>query len=200
MVDDHPVVRSGLLAVLQTSSAVEVVGEAATGEEAIALSTRLSPDVVLCDLRLGDGIDGIDTTKALQLLDDKPAVIMLTTFDRDAEVIGAIEAGAVGYLLKDVPPQTIIDAIIRAAAGETVFTTEISARVLDSIRNPLPKLTAREVEVLNLLASGHTNKEISSALFVSEATVKSHLVHIFTKLSVESRSRAISVAQEKGLL
>lgn len=200
LIDDHPVVRSGLLAVLQTSSAVEVVGEAATGEEAIALSTELSPDVVLCDLRLGDGIDGIETTKALQLLDNKPAVIMLTTFDRDAEVIGAIEAGAVGYLLKDVPPQTIIDAITRAAKGELVLTPEISERVLDSIRNPLPKLTAREVEVLNLLASGQTNKEISSALFVSEATVKSHLVHIFTKLGVESRSRAISVAQEKGLL
>ncbi|HUH53639.1 MAG TPA: response regulator transcription factor [Microbacteriaceae bacterium] len=200
LIDDHPVVRSGLLAVLQTSSAVVVVGEAATGEEAIALSTELSPDVVLCDLRLGDGIDGIETTKALQLLDNKPAVIMLTTFDRDAEVIGAIEAGAVGYLLKDVPPQTIIDAITRAAKGELVLTPEISERVLDSIRNPLPKLTAREVEVLNLLASGQTNKEISSALFVSEATVKSHLVHIFTKLGVESRSRAISVAQEKGLL
>lgn len=200
LVDDHPVVRSGLRAVLETADAVRVVGEAATGEEAITLATHMHPDVVLCDLRLGAGIDGIRTTAALRALSPAPAVLILTTFDRDAEILGAIEAGAAGYLLKDVDPEVIIDGIVRAAAGDTVLTPDLASRVLRGMRKPLPKLTEREVEVLRLLAKGSTNKEIAQVLFVSEATVKSHLVHIFTKLEVDSRSRAIHVAQETGLI
>ena len=200
LVDDHPVVRSGLRAVLDSGEAVRIVGEAATGEEAIALAGHLRPDVVLCDLRLGKGIDGIETTAALRALDPAPAVLILTTFDRDAEILGAIEAGAAGYLLKDVAPDVIIDGIQRAAAGDMVLAPDLASRVLRGMRNPLPKLTAREIDVLKLLATGSTNKEISRALFVTEATVKSHLNHIFTKLDVDSRSRAVHRAQETGLI
>ncbi|SJN37982.1 Two-component system, regulatory protein [Microbacterium esteraromaticum] len=200
LVDDHPVVRSGLRAVIDTGDTVQVIGEAATGEEAITLAEHLHPDVVLCDLRLGDGIDGIQTTLALRALDPAPAVLILTTFDRDAEILGAIEAGAAGYLLKDVAPEVIVDGIRRAAAGDVFLAPDLASRVLRGMRNPLPKLTERELEVLRLLAKGAANKEIARTLFVTEATVKSHLAHIFTKLDVDSRSRAIHLAQETGLI
>jgi len=200
LVDDHPVVRSGLRAVLDTGDDVTVVGEAATGEEAITLASHLHPDVVLCDLRLGEGIDGIQTTAALRALDAAPAVLILTTFDRDAEILGAIEAGAAGYLRKDVAPEVIAEGVRRAAAGDVVLAPELATRVLKGMRSPRPKLTDREIEVLRLLAKGSTNREIARALFVTEATVKTHLTHIFTKLDVDSRSRAIHVAQETGLI
>ncbi|MGO3661565.1 response regulator [Microbacterium gubbeenense] len=200
LVDDHPVVRSGLRAVLDSAPELSVIGEAATGEEAIALASHLRPDVVLCDLRLGDGIDGIQATSAIRALDAPPAVLILTTFDRDAEILGAIEAGAAGYLLKDVDPDVIIDGIQRAAAGDVVLAPDLASRVLRGIRSPLPKLTDREIEVLRLLSTGATNREIARALFVTEATVKTHLVHIFTKLGVDTRSRAIHVARERGLI
>lgn len=200
LVDDHPIVRSGLRAVLDSGDAVKVVGEAASGEEAITLATHLRPDVVLCDLRLGNGMDGIQATAALRALAPAPAVLILTTFDRDAEILGAIEAGAAGYLLKEVDPEAIVDGIQRAAAGDMVLAPDLASRVLKGMRSPLPKLTGREIDVLRLLATGSTNKEIARALFVTEATIKSHLVHIFTKLGVDSRSRAVHVAQETGLI
>lgn len=215
IVDDHPVVRSGLRAVLESAGsasqnghaegtgsagAVSVIGEAATGEAAISLAEQLRPDVVLCDLRLGDGIDGIQTTAQLRALDPAPAVIILTTFDRDAEILGAIEAGAAGYLLKDVAPEVIVEGIVRAASGDMYLTPEIASRVIKGMRDPLPKLTDREIEVLRHLATGAANKEIARALFVTEATVKSHVAHIFTKLGVDSRSRAIHTARETGLI
>ena len=200
LVDDHPIVRSGLRAVLDASDTVHVVGEAATGEEALALVPHLHPDVVLCDLRLGDGLDGIQTTAALRALDPAPAVLILTTFDRDAEILGAIEAGAAGYLLKDVAPDVIVDGIRRAATGDVVLAPDLASRLLRSIRSPLPKLTDRELDVLRHLATGDSNKEIARALLVTEATVKSHLVHIFTKLEVDGRARAIHVARERGLI
>ncbi|MFD5224141.1 response regulator [Microbacterium sp. NPDC058342] len=199
IVDDHPVVRSGLRAVLDADD-VQVVGEAATGEEAIVLAGERHPDVVLCDLRLGEGMDGIRTTAALRALDPPPAVLILTTFDRDAEIRGAVEAGASGYLLKEVAPERIVEGIRRAARGELVLAPELAARLLEGLRSPLPRLTDREAEVLRLLATGAANREIARALFVTEATVKSHLAHIFTKLGVDSRSRAIHVAREAGLL
>lgn len=200
LVDDHPIVRSGLRAVLEAGGEVRVVGEAATGEEAIALASHLTPQVVLCDLRLGDGIDGIETTARLRALDTPPAVLMLTTFDRDAEILGAIEAGAAGYLLKDVAPETISRAITQAAAGETVLSPEITTRVLRGLRQPLPRLTERETEVLRLSGTGLSTRELARTLHVSEATVKSHLGHIFQKLGVESRSRAVHLARESGLI
>ncbi|WP_206447940.1 response regulator [Agrococcus sp. KRD186] len=200
LVDDHPVVRSGLRAVLEASEGLSVVGEAATGEEAVVLAEHLRPAVVLCDLRLGAGMDGIATTAALRALAPAPAVLILTTFDRDAEILGAIEAGAAGYLLKDVAPAAIIDAIQRAARGDTVLGPDLAARVIQGIRNPLPRLTEREHDVLRLLATGAGNREMAKSLLVSEATVKSHLVHIFSKLDVDSRSRAVHVARQRGLL
>ena len=199
LVDDHPVVRSGLRTVLDTGD-VEIVGEAATGEEAIVLAGHLHPDGVLCDLRLGAGITGILTTAALRALEPAPAVLILTTFDRDAEILGAIEAGAAGYLLKDVAPEVIIEGIHRAKAGDVFLSPDLATRVLAGMRNPIPKLTEREIDVLRLLATGAANKEIASTLFVTEATVKSHIAHIFTKLEVDSRARAIHVAQRVGLL
>lgn len=200
LVDDHPIVRSGLRTVLETDGAVTVVAEAASGEEALALAEHLSPDVVLCDLRLGRGMSGIDAARGLRSLDPAPAVLILTTFDRDAEILGAIEAGAAGYLVKDVAPEVIIEAIGRAADGEMFLAPDMASRVIQGMRTPLPKLTGREIEVLRLLATGASNKEIARTLFVTEATVKSHLVHIFTKLDVDSRSRAVHVAHDTGLI
>ena len=200
LVDDHPIVRAGLRSLFVGRTDVEIVGEAATGEEAIALSQHLHPDVVLCDLRLGEGMDGIQTTAALRALDEPPAVIILTTFDRDAEILGAIEAGAAGYLLKDVEPETIAAAIRRAATGHTVLSSELTARVVEDMRSPRVKLTERELEVLRLLDTGASNREIAKTLFVTEATVKTHLVHVFDKLGADSRSRAVAAARESGIL
>lgn len=200
LVDDHPVVRTGLRAVIGMRPGITIVGEAATAEEGIQLAAHLRPDVVLCDLRLGDGMDGVAATAALRSLDPAPAVIILTTFDRDADILRAIEAGAAGYLLKDVAPDIIVDAIQAAARGEMVLAPELATRVMRGMRNPVPRLTERELEVLQHLATGSSNKQIARTLFVSEATVKSHLVHIFTKLDVDSRARAVHVAREAGLL
>lgn len=211
IVDDHPVVRTGLRAVLDGSRAsgagsgsaeqtIRVVGEAATGEESLVLAAELQPDVVLCDLRLGAGIDGIAATAALRALDPAPAVLILTTFDRDAEVRGAIEAGAAGYLLKEAPPGEIIDAILHASRGGMHLSPELAERVVRGLRTPIPRLTQRETEVLRLLATGATNQEIAQQLFVSGATVKSHLAHIFEKLGADSRARAVHVARETGLI
>ncbi|MGO1489291.1 MAG: response regulator [Arachnia sp.] len=200
LVDDHPVVRSGLRAVLGSNPGITILGEAATGEEAMVLAEHLHPDVVLCDLRLGEGMDGASTTAALRRMSPAPAVLILTTFDRDADILRAIEAGAAGYLLKDVAPEAIVRAIQTAADGKMVLAPELTTRIMRGMGKPAPRLTQRELEVLNQLALGSSNKTIAKTLFVSEATVKSHLVHIFTKLGVESRARAIHVASESGLL
>jgi DNA-binding NarL/FixJ family response regulator len=200
LVDDHPIVRAGLRSLFLADSGVDVVGEAATGEEAIALARRLSPDVALCDLRLGGGIDGVETTRQLRGLGPAPAVVILTTFDRDAEILGAVEAGAAGYLLKDAPAEEITAAILAAAAGQPMLSPELTARMVRVMRSPRVRLTQREIEVLRLLDTGASNREIAKILFVTEATVKTHLVHIFEKLGVGSRSRAVAVAREGGLL
>jgi DNA-binding NarL/FixJ family response regulator len=203
IVDDHPVVRAGLRAALAASSgsgpdAVEVVGEAATGEEAITLATHLRPDVVLCDLRLGAGMDGVATTRRLRTLENAPAVLILTTFDTTADIVQAVQAGAAGYLLKDTEPDEIAMAITTVARGGTVLPPSIAGRMIHALNSP--KLTRREVEVLRHLATGATNQDIARALVVTEATVKSHLVRIFTKLDVDNRSRAVHVARELGII
>ncbi len=200
LVDDHPIVRAGMRSLFPAGGDVDVVGEASTGEEAIALARHLHPDVVLCDLRLGEGIDGVETTRQLRGLDTPPAVVILTTFDRDAEILGAVEAGAAGYLLKDTPASQITDAIRDAAAGRVVLSPELTARMVQVMRTPRVKLTERELEVLRLLESGASNREIAKTLFVTEATVKTHLVHVFDKLGVDSRSRAVATARETGIL
>lgn len=200
LVDDHPVVRTGLRSLFERNDQVDVVGEAATGEEAITLSEHLHPDVVLCDLRLGPGIDGVATTAALRSQVPAPAVVILTTFDRDVEIIRAIEAGAAGYLLKDVSPETIITSLRQAAAGGMVLVPEMARRVVEGMRKPSLRLTDRELEVLRLLDQGASNREIARTLFVTEATVKTHLVHLFSKLGVESRAKAVTAARETGLV
>ena len=200
LVDDHPVVRAGLRAGIGLPAHIEVVGEAGSGEEALTLSERLSPDVVVCDLRLGEGMDGIATTTALRNMPTPPAVLILTTFDHDAEIVAALSAGAAGYLLKDIEPTEISVAIERAARGETYLPPEISAKAIAQMRNPGPQLTRREREVVALLATGASNAQIAQELFVTEATVKSHLVNVFAKLGVDSRARAIRVAEGLGLV
>ncbi len=200
LVDDHPIVRAGLRSLFPPHGGVDVIGEAATGEEAVALAQRLAPDVVLCDLRLGDGIDGVEATRRLKALHPAPAVVILTTGARDAEILGAVEAGAAGYLLKDSPADDIVAAIRSAAEGRLVLSPELASRVVQVLRAPRVKLTDRELEVLQLLATGASNREISKSLFVTEATVKTHLVHVFDKLGVDSRSRAVAVAREKGIV
>ena len=200
LVDDHPIVRTGLRALFAHQDDVDIAGEAGTGEQAVAAARMLRPDVVLCDLRLGEGMDGVATTAALRALDPAPAIIILTTYDRDADILRAIEAGAAGYLLKDVSPETIMRALAQAAAGQLVLAPELAERVAAGRRRPQVRLTEREHEVLGLLGAGASNREIARALFVTEATVKTHLVNLFGKLQVESRAKAVSRAQEEGLI
>lgn len=200
LIDDHPVVRAGLRAVLDSDQRISVIADVADSAEALAVAVRERPDVVLSDLRLGDGVDGIETTRRLRALAEPPAVVVLSTYDRDAEIFGAIQAGAAGYVLKDAPPSEIVEGIVAVGAGGTYFSAQIAQRVLQGLHNPPPQLTERELDVLQLLATGATNREIAKSLVVSEATVKSHLVHIFSKLGVDSRSRAIRAAQETGLV
>jgi len=199
LVDDHPIVRAGLRAIIETRG-FAVVGEASTGEEALEMASELHPDVVLCDLRLGDGMDGVDTTAALRRMPDAPAVVILTTFDHDAQIIRAIEAGAAGYLLKDVDNDTIVAAITDAAAGAMVLTPGGDARVIAALRAPRVTLTDREREVLLLVDEGAGNKQIAARLFISESTVKTHVVHLLEKLGVASRAAAASEARRLGLL
>lgn len=200
LVDDHPVVRSGVRAVLAEEPDIAVIGEAGSGEEALVLSRALHPDVVLCDLRLGDGLDGVATTAALRALSPAPAVIILTTYDNDHDILRAVEAGAAGYLLKDVSPATIVSSLHEAAAGRLVLAPEMAQRVFTSMRAVRPNLSNREIEVLRLVAEGHSNADIARTLFLTAATVKSHLVHIYTKLAVESRTQAIVKGRELGII
>lgn len=200
LVDDHPIVRAGMRSLFPAGAGVDVVGEASTGAEAITLARHLHPDVVLCDLRLGEGIDGVETTRQLRALDRAPAVVILTTFDRDVDILGAVEAGAAGYLLKDASAEEITGAIRSAAAGQLALSPELTARMVQVMRAPRVRLTEREIDVLRLLDTGASNREIAKTLFVTEATVKTHLVHLFEKLGVDSRSRAVAVARDSGIL
>ncbi|GAA5032109.1 response regulator transcription factor [Streptomyces siamensis] len=199
--DDHAVVRAGLLALLGSAPDIEVVGEAGTGEEALALTTKLDPDVVLMDLQLGDGIDGVETTRRLTAVPgDRPHVLVLTTYDTDADITRAIEAGATGYLLKAERPEELFAAIQAAAQGRTTLSAPVASRVMANMRSPRPTLTDRERDILAQLAQGLANREIAKALFISEATVKTHLGRIYDKLGVDTRAGAVAVAKEQRLL
>lgn len=201
LVDDHPVVRSGLRAVLAATGRVEVVGEAGSGEQALALVPGLAPDVVLMDLNLGVGMDGVETTTRILTSGDPPAVLILTTYDHDADIVRAVEAGAAGYLLKDASPETIADAVYAASRGETVLASGLAQRLVSRMRAPAePTLTPRETEVLRLVARGASNRMIAKELFVSEATVKTHLAHAYDKLGVDNRTAAVTAGRERGLL
>jgi DNA-binding NarL/FixJ family response regulator len=152
------------------------------------------------DLQLAGGGDGVAATAAIAASPDPPRVLILTTYDTDADILRAVEAGAAGYLLKDAEPQVLLDAVAAAARGETVLAPQVATRLMARVREPTPELSARELDVMALVAEGLTNREIARRLFVSEATVKSHLVHVFTKLGVASRTAAVAAARERGLL
>ncbi|MCX5525089.1 response regulator transcription factor [Streptomyces bobili] len=198
--DDHAVVRAGLLALLGSAPDIEVVGEAGSGEEALALARRLRPDVVLMDLQLGEGIDGVETTRRLRAETPAPHVLVLTTYDTDADVTRAIEAGATGYLLKAERPEDLFTALHAAAQGRPSLSAPVAGRVLSRLRSPRPTLTPRERDILTQLSRGLPNRDIARALFISETTVKTHLRRIYDKLGVDTRSGAVSVAKEQRLL
>ncbi|MCB5906987.1 response regulator [Streptomyces pinistramenti] len=199
--DDHAVVRAGLLALLGSEPDIEVVGEAGSGEEAVALAAKLRPDVVLMDLQLGSGIDGAEATRRLVATPDSGHVLVLTTYDTDADITRAIEAGATGYLLKAERPAELFAAIRSAAQGRTTLSPPVAGRVMDRMRGAAaPALTDRERDILGQLARGLGNRDIARALFISEATVKTHLGRIYTKLGVDTRAGAVAVAKEQRLL
>ena len=200
--DDHPIVRAGMAALFDLEDDLVIVGEAATPDDAVALAESMNPDVVLMDLQFGSGSQGsgVEATRRIRALDAAPYVLVVTNYDSDADILGAVEAGASGYLLKDAPPHELIGAVRAAAAGESALAPVIASRLLDRMRAPQASLSSREIEVLELVASGLSNTEVASTLFVSETTVKSHLAHIFTKLGVASRTAAISAARQRGIL
>ena len=203
VVDDHPVVRSGLVALLAVEPDLVVVGEASEGAEALSRVATLSPDVVLMDLRM-PGMDGAAATA--RIVNDHPGtrVLVLTTFDTDDDILRAVEAGASGYLLKDTPREELVAAIRAASRGETVLAPPVAARLMGRMRGAgagsPEQLTPREVEVLAAVSRGLSNGEIGRELFIGEATVKTHLLRVFQKLAVDDRTRAVTVAIERGIL
>ncbi|MFG1909488.1 response regulator [Kribbella sp. NPDC048928] len=200
LVDDHPIVRRGLRAALAADPDIEVVGEAATGADAITEAAGSTPDLVLMDLNLGPGMNGAEATRRLLELPDPPRVLVLTTYDSDADILPAISAGATGYLLKDTDPEELLAAVRLAAAGETVLTPAIANRLVSRVRAPERSLTAREIQILEMVAAGRSNQSIARASFITEATVKSHLVQVFAKLAVDNRTAAVSEARRRGII
>jgi DNA-binding NarL/FixJ family response regulator len=203
VVDDHPVVRSGLIGMLAVTDDIEVVGEAGDGEEALALVESTRPDVVLMDLRMPRR-DGVSATGAIVSGYPETKVLVLTTYDTDTDILHAVEAGAAGYLLKDTPHAELLDGIRAASRGETVLAPPVAARLMSRLRTPAAPAAAqpspRELEVLAAVARGLSNAEIGRELFIGEATVKTHLQRLFTKLDVDDRTRAVTTAIERGLL
>lgn len=200
LADDHPVVRTGLRAILAGDPDLVVEGEVATPDEAFEMAAQLRPDVMLMDLQFGTDQTGADATRRIRALPHPPAVLVLTNYDTDRDILGAVEAGASGYLLKDAPPEELVAAIRAAAAGETALAPGVAKRLLARMRSPQPSLTTREIEVLDLVAAGATNSDIAARLHITDATVKSHLVHIYTKLGVSSRTSAVALARDSGIL
>lgn len=200
LVDDHPVVRAGLRAVLSASDDLEVVAEAGTAAESVKLAGAGDIDVVLMDLRLGDGADGVEATSQIRALPRPPRVLILTTYESDNDILRAVQAGATGYLLKDADPESLVGSIRSAARGETVLAPLVASRLFGRMQTPDTALTVRELEILERVARGESNRAIARGSSISEATVKSHLVHIFAKLDVDSRTQAVLVARERRLL
>jgi DNA-binding NarL/FixJ family response regulator len=201
LVDDHPVVRDGLRGMLRAEPDLEVVGEAGSGDEAVVAAWSRRPDVILMDLRM-PGLDGVGATA--RILADRPEsrIVVLTTYDTDEDILRAVEAGACGYLLKDATRADLAAAVRAAARGETVLAPSVADRLARGARRraAAPILSARELEVLSLVARGHTNADIGRALHISEATVKTHLLRAFTKLDVADRTAAVTTAMSLGLL
>ena len=199
VVDDHPVVREGLRAMLDAEPDLEVVGEAGSGAEAVTLAAALRPDVVLMDLRM-PGLDGVAATARITAA-GTGRVLVVTTYDTDTDILRAVEAGATGYLLKDTPRRQLADAVRAAARGETVLAPPVARKLVSRVRFPAVEApTRRELEVLAEVARGLSNAEVGRALHISEATVKTHLVRVFEKLGVGDRTAAVTRAISQGLL
>lgn len=200
LVDDHPVVRAGLSGLLVSQPDFQIVGEAANGLEALSLLEQTGADVVLMDLRMPQ-MDGVTAIRQVRARFPKVQILVLTTYDTDSEIVRAIEAGATGYLLKDVPREELFRAVRLCAKGEAVLSPPVAARLLGRMRAPIEEtLSVRELEVLALVAKGFSNKEVARKLKISEATVKTHLLHTFDKLGVDDRTAAVTVALERGIL
>jgi len=203
IVDDHPVVRDGLSGMFASTAEFSVLGQAGDGAEAVRLAEALRPDVILMDLRM-PGLDGVAAITELARRGVAARVLVLTTYDTDSDVLAAVEAGATGYLLKDAPRAELVRAVRAAANGEAVLAPSVAARLMSRVRTPdvtvEEPLSARELEVLELVAAGNTNREAAARLFISEATVKTHLLHIYEKLGVSDRAAAVAEAFNRGLL
>lgn len=205
LTDDHEIVREGLAFLLDRDRRIDVVAQAASGEEAVTVVDALArrgepPSVVLMDLQLGSGMSGIEATRQIRAAHPEVQVLMLTTFDADADVFGALEAGAVGYILKDTPTDALVRAILDAAAGRPALSPQVAPRVLLRAVQPEQALSPREQEIVELLARGASNREIAKRLFISESTVKGHLVRLYAKLGVDNRTAAARVARERHLI
>ena len=198
LVDDHPVVREGLRGMIDAEDDLEVIGEAASGAEAITMAESLRPDVVLMDLRM-PGVDGVAATERILASSASTRVVVVTTYESDADILRAVEAGAAGYLLKDASRAQLAAAVRDAAAGKTVLAPSVASRLFGLMRAPA-SLSTREVEVLALVAKGKTNADIGRELHISEATVKTHLLRAFNKLDVSDRTAAVTTAMSLGLL
>lgn len=203
LVDDHPVVRTGLGTLLADDGRLQVVGQAGGVDEAEALVDRLvttgeGVDLVLMDLHLGRGGSGIDGTRAM--VGRGVPVLVVTTFDSDADIFGALDAGARGYLLKDAPTDELVEAALAVLAGRTVLAPEVQQRVVQRAMHPPEQLSEREMEVLEAVATGASNRQVAKQLFVSESTVKTHLAHLFTKLGVDNRTALVARARERRLI
>jgi len=198
LLDDHPVVGAGLRAILDGFDDITVVGEGSDGSAALAEGALDGVDVVVCDIQM-PGLDGIPTTRRLRELGGPP-VLILTTYDTQADIVAAVEAGALGYLLKDAPERTLHDAVVANAAGRRTLAPEVAAALAERIGRPQVALTTREIEILRALESGAGNRELARQLFISEATVKTHLVHIYQKLGVDNRTAAITTARDRRLI
>ncbi|MFD0414447.1 response regulator [Streptomyces sp. NPDC127108] len=200
VVDDHPVVRDGLRGMFESAPGFTVLGEAADGVQAVELTARLDPDVVLMDLRMPGG-GGVDAIAELSRRGSRARVLVLTTYDTDTDTLPAIEAGATGYLLKDAPRDELFGAVRAAAEGRTVLSPAVASRLVQRVRAPDDeRLSTREREVLALVARGTSNRDIAKGLFISEATVKTHLTHIYGKLDVKDRAAAVATAYRRGIL
>ncbi|MGK4591424.1 MULTISPECIES: response regulator [unclassified Amycolatopsis] len=200
LADDHPIVRAGLRALLETEPGLIVSAEAATAEEAVSRAAEGDIDVVLMDLRFGPGMTGAEATAVITARPDAPRVLIVTTYDTDADTLPAIEAGATGYLLKDAPPEELVTAVRTAAAGRTTLAPTVADRLMNRMRMPTTALTLREIEVLVLVADGLSNRAIAERLHLTEGTVKSHLARSYTKLGVDSRTAAVATATDLGLI
>ncbi|MEB0287397.1 MULTISPECIES: response regulator transcription factor [Cryobacterium] len=200
--DDHPIVRGGIALLLGGAGDIEVVGQAGNGEEAVALAAALNPDLVLMDLRM-PLLDGVAATALIVAANERTRVLVLTTYESDDQILAAIAAGASGYLLKAAPQAEIIEGVRSVARGQTALAPSIAAMLVHRVRTdaaPAPRLSARELDVLRLVSAGESNPQIGRSLFISEATVKTHLLHAFEKLAVSDRTRAVTRAMELGLL